>query len=61
MPPDCCQNITCLGDGTTRNIPILLPLAAIPVANAFRFEKYWGMIAKEGTKIQPLPRPMQIP
>jgi len=40
-------------------IPRLLPLAAIPVANAFLVEKYVATIATLGTKRHPNPMPIQ--
>lgn len=36
------------------------PLAARPLARAFRVEKYCGNMATDGTNIQPFPSPMQI-
>lgn len=42
---------------TGKNIPILLPLAAIPVAKALRVVKYCGITAKLGSNRKPAPSP----
>lgn len=44
-----------------KNVPRLLPLAAIPVANALRFVKYCGITATLGSNKHPAPVPTVIP
>ena len=41
--------------------PTLLPVAAIPIANDRRVEKYGGKTATHGTNKQAMPKPMHTP